>query len=145
MDKNIKDYLHLYPKVPIAICEPGVEPVSHYLEGIDWYLDKAIAERVDYPFEWIKPILRPITDLTEEEAARLGQLLFIGGIIGSPYYKEGFWHIPYGFTLSDFWAIDGKVFNQHQTIYLLSKHFDLFGLIESGLAIDKTKEEASHE
>lgn len=24
--------------------------------------------------------------------------------------------------------------------YLLSKHFDLFGLIEAGLAIDKTKE-----
>jgi hypothetical protein len=27
------------------------------------------------------------------------------------------------------------------TVYLLSKHFDLFGLIEAGLAIDQTKKQ----
>jgi len=31
-DKDINDYLNYYPKSQILICEPGVEPVSHYLE-----------------------------------------------------------------------------------------------------------------
>jgi hypothetical protein len=40
MSKDIKSYLYLYPLVPIFICEPGVEPVGHYLEGEDWLEDK---------------------------------------------------------------------------------------------------------
>lgn len=58
MDLKIEDYLHFYIGVPILICEPGTAPVYHYeLEGYDKALNKAIAERVNYPPEWIKPIL----------------------------------------------------------------------------------------
>src|SRR6187402_2596724 len=64
---DIKNYLHLYKKVPIAICEPGVEPEGHYLEGYDWHLEKAIAERVNYEPTWIKPILRPLSSMTDAE------------------------------------------------------------------------------
>lgn len=72
--KKLKDYLHLYPGVDIAICEKGIEPVSHYLEGIDWENDSVIAERVNYKFEQIKPILRLLSNMTDEEAIVLANL-----------------------------------------------------------------------
>lgn len=67
METKFKDVAHLYKNVDILICEPGIEPVSHYLEGIDWHLNKVIAERVSYPIEWIKPILSRLEDMTEED------------------------------------------------------------------------------
>jgi hypothetical protein len=109
--KDIKDYLHYYPKAKILICEPGVEPVSHYLEGVDWYLGKAIAERVSYDPTWIKLLLRPLSDMTEEEG------------------MEIFWKPVKG---ENFSIKTGEEFRQ-----LLIKGFDLFGLIDAGLAIDK--------
>src|ERR1035437_6325938 len=75
MKKQLKDYLHLYKKVPIAIYEEGCEPVGHYLEGIDWCNDKVIAERVNYDYENIKPILRPLCDVTKKEILEIGKIL----------------------------------------------------------------------
>jgi hypothetical protein len=123
--KTIKDYLHLYPKVPIAICEPGIEPVGHYLEGVDWVLNKAIAERANYPFEWIKPILRPLSDMTYSEAVSI----------------EADW-IELNHESEEVVAIsfpsDYSKLLPEDFLFLLSKHFDLFGLIDAGLAIDKS-------
>jgi len=61
----------------------------------------------------IKPVLRRLTSMTEDE--RFACLSFFDG---EP----------------DTWVASAK-----RTAYLLSKHFDLFGLIYAGLAIDKTK------
>lgn len=95
---KLKDCLHFYKKVPIAIIEsPGAESVSHYLEGIDWVNDKVIAERVSWDYNQIKPILKP---LTKEDMSKMSSV-------------EGFRH-------------------------LLESNVDLFGLIESGQAIDVT-------
>ena len=100
---NLKDCLHFYKKVPIVIVEsPGADPVSHYLEGIDWSNDKVIAERVSWDYNQIKPILRPFSSLTEEEKNQLVN------------------------------------FQSKQWMYLLELGIDLFGLIESGQAIDST-------
>lgn len=135
-EKKIADYLHFYPKAPILIYEPGIEPVSHYLEGIDWCLGKAIAERVNYDPSWIKPILRPLSDITEEEKAEFIEICGIepedmACLVRSrdEFFSEhetsfGTAHL----TNIAQWAVGVK--------YLLSKHFDLFQLIESGLAID---------
>ena len=63
--------------------------------------------KADYDFDKIKPILRAVTDVKIEELEHLESLIPI-----SSYYHA------------------------HLTAYFLSCHFDLFGLIESGEAID---------
>lgn len=142
--KEIKDYLHLYLGCEVQVEIYGQMRIVKFV-GIndDYYFlhnsddsDGIRYFKQKYP---IKPILRPLSDIKEEEAKELGILLYTGVIVGEPYKTDKFWIVPYGLTLTDYWEIDGKVFNQHQTIYLLSKHFDLFGLIEAGLAFDKTK------
>jgi hypothetical protein len=63
-----------------------------------------------------KLLLRPLSDMTEEE-------------------KENIQGTDWGFLETNYdWEFSPETF-----IYLLSKYFDLFGLIEAGLAIDKTK------
>ena len=61
--------------------------------------------------ERFKPILRPLSDMTAEEMLECSSLK----------------------TMGTLFQIMGET-----TKYLLSKHFDLFGLIEAGLALDKT-------
>lgn len=78
-----------------------------------------------------KPILRPLSDMTEDEESE------IEGEWGS--YGMGGNHLCNALKdrtkyVKDIHEMPGLF------LYLLSRHFDLFGLIESGLAIDKTKQ-----
>lgn len=162
--KEIKDYLPLYPKVPILICEPGIEPVSHYLEGYDWYLGKAIAERVSYDPSWIKPILRPLSSMTEEETEHVANMCYHSVFDNAPEFENKVFpddpdleaagmiafeqgeKFRYGLTI-DWYGVRFSVNGSDMRIktyeivgYLLSRSFDLFGLIDAGLAIDSTKQ-----
>jgi hypothetical protein len=106
--KDVKEYLHLY-----LGCEClAKKPQSM---GADQDTIRPDMLQQDY-WEWIKPILRPLSDMTEEEREQLNDIEL----------GESSWP-----TVAIALAPCFK--------YLLSKHFDLFGLIESGLAIDKTK------
>ena len=67
------------------------------------------------PERAVKPILRPLSDITEPEEMEVQNMVDQMGV---------------GYN-----AIHGAQI----TGFLLSRHFDLFGWIESGLAIDKTK------
>jgi|SRR5688572_9480762 len=83
----------------------------------------------------IKPLLRPLSDMTEEEHNKVAELL------GYPkpyrfYKKEWFKWYWEGEGNEMFFA---PAYITEVFRYLLSKHFDLFGLIESGLAIDASK------
>lgn len=77
-------------------------------------------------YSLITPILRPLSDMTNEEKDELGFKAFgvLRDSLGAPTLPQRFVSIK--------WAA-------RNTAYLLSKHFDLFGLIESGQAIDATK------
>lgn len=66
----------------------------------------------------VKPILRPLSDMTKEEQGIVEEILNT--------FDENDPHD----------AMRGMA---NVTMLLLSKHFDLFCLIESGLAISKTK------
>jgi len=69
------------------------------------------------PLKNIKPILRPLSDMTEDEA------------------NNEVWE-----TVPEYNDFKGLVCHVSPAFrYLLSRHFDLFGWIEKGLAIDKTK------
>lgn len=104
--KNTKDYLHLY-----LGCEVVIEKSSYwcvhefdYHKGEKRLLLPSVLTWVRNNEMIVKPILRPLSDMTEEED-----------------------------------AIDCDLSPAEKFRFRLSKDFDLFGLIEAGLAIDKTK------
>ena len=149
MNKEIKDYLHFYLGCDVE-HDKGIYRGT--LIGIDsscakihcdfFQRDKGhrVPKGKDFGYfdilqERMKPILRPLSDMTEEEKQ----------------WVKLTWEAPFAAFDRE---PDIRIFDydsMHQarvpsmlacaevTLYLLSKHFDLFGLIEAGLAIDKTK------
>lgn len=108
---------------------------------------------------YFKPILRPLSDITKDELSTLWSVVFtreFNGVIhkhkandtGRGSYAAERYVMSSGVERlgvefdGNIWAdSDLSVWrhNKHKiTAYLLSKHFDLFGLIESGESIDKT-------
>ena len=172
MKKELKDYLHLY-----LGCDCRLDnKETGKLIGFDSRLHDAELEMVCYTIwldkenDWsvynddknfgrIKPILRPLSDMTEE-AIKLFQMLSLYDLKDCVFdfiEDESSFCInaelrgrvidAMEVRISDFPIInmmnkDGSfspVSNiQDIFMFLISKHFDLFGLIESGLAIDKT-------
>lgn len=112
--KNIKDYLHLYLGCEYRYFMNGVTKTgSRKNKGVITYAALShIMARIEQEYN-IKPILRPLSDMTEEERKKCERKVFNG---------------------------DARFFYTTEAfLFLLSKHFDLFGLIDAGLAIDKTK------
>lgn len=89
----------------------------------------------------IKLILRPLSDIQREETIEIAKLLYSG--IDDNNDVETFHIIEKGLKgeiKGITWLRDlSGCFRVTQ--YLLSKHFDLFGLISSGKAVDLTKME----
>ncbi len=111
MDKHIKDYISLYIGCELQTPDCiGINMGLYYADEIGYFN----GVNVRYPegkvyvqnYNQIKLILRPLSDMTEEEKKDIMNLNEMG-----IYEKVRYW---------------------------LSKHFDLFGLIDAGLAIDKT-------
>ena len=140
MSKDIKDYLHLYlgcefetPKGSMKLCQwKAVGQVQAHRE-------------IDFTFHWfdaseVKPILRPLSDMTDEEKIGLTSIFgwyhnFSDDVgrcdqIESLFANNGFWNKVTN--------ISGATWAKVTTI-LLKQGFDIFGLIEEELAIDKTK------
>lgn len=117
MKKELKDYLHLYLGCRIKSkggkCGDLVSVSNDGMSIVVYDKDKINDPRgLCINSDWLLLILRPLSDMTEKE---------------SEYLSDA--------------ALSGKptiYVNAEVTKYLLSKHFDLFGLIEYGLAIDKT-------
>jgi hypothetical protein len=134
MEKNIKDYLHLYLGCEVWYNNKlwdlvGVsKPYStndKMLVNVDLRPEGQGFRSISYhsssftDLSLIKPILRPLSDMTDVENDR--------------YYS--FYSSP--LTMNTMQAI---IADAQAIGFLLSKHFDLFGLIDAGLAIDATKE-----
>lgn len=115
--KQLKEYLHLYLGCEIM---NGIDDKIRVLKSSN--LDTYIYTKVGNP----KILLRPLSDMTEEEKEQIGFSAF--EILRKNEFGD---KVLPARNISAMWAAK-------QTAYLLSRHFDLFGLIESGLAIDKT-------
>lgn len=74
----------------------------------------------------VKPILRPLSDMTEGELQECGNLVY------------DFSDDQSGLDLNNHKLEDFLLTTSEQFHWLLKKGFDLFGLIPAGLAIDKT-------
>lgn len=79
-----------------------------------------------YDYADVKPVLRALTDMKEEEAATCFEL-------GNPGSGHQGWEVL------DYYKNGTLFLEPPEFHYLLSCGFDLFGLIEAGLAHDKTK------
>jgi len=101
MDKKIEDYLHLYLGCDVRHNNGSIVKMNSIA------LNNMLNNK--YEMQEYKPILRPLSDMTEEEKIEVRKF----DKVELPHFEL--------------------------TRYLLSKHFDLFGLIEAGLAIEKTK------
>lgn len=127
MEKKIQNYLHLYLGTEVMVESPANEnngskrlrgPYKLIAVGL---IDDILHVKLDgyqvIPSDVIKPILRPLSDITKEEATESGWM----GL----------------FTLAHF--AEKKLYRPTAFAYLLSKGFDLLNLLEEDLAIDKTK------
>jgi hypothetical protein len=157
--RDLKDFLHLYigcdvqyPNTDGKLMIAALSGVSR-ADGVETtYKKKRFkkGEAVGDYLSWrpngyhnsdatqLKLILRPLSDMTEEEMGEYWSI--IGGsphLFDKDYFME--W-LTNGITESG-WE-EGMIFGSFEaaltTQYLLSKGLDLFDLIPSGLAIDKT-------
>lgn len=122
--KELKDYLHLYLGCECMYGGYGSERIVRVIgvslkDGIQFQFQDNGEVDTDAADMYFKPILRPLSDITEKEKIECVLLFddqFILGQDGKYAWRATFF--PSMFK------------------YLLSKYFDLFGLIEAGLAID---------
>ena len=73
----------------------------------------------DFDYENSKPILRPLSYLTRFELEKAGFMYYIDYLTYENQGVEWTLRAPYDMV-----------------VYLLSQHYDIYGLIEAGLAID---------
>jgi hypothetical protein len=131
--KNIKDYLHLYlgcevesnitwssELIPIRKADP--EDITLVYDA----LERQEKLPNDYNGKYCKPVLRHLSSMTDEESLECGK-----GVLDFYPTKKG------NEKNGGLWS--STTYHPSQILWLLSNHFDLFGLIEDGLAIDATK------
>ncbi len=153
--KKIENYLHLYLGCEVLVTDidgqtfkDRVESVINDNEGKKF----SIYEFGDCPFndheeyyQKVQPILRPLSDMTEEEARGYADCYM-------NYITDD---VPVKVVVRETGSVKISIGNEDHGAslfpagphgdkpeafrFLLSKGFDLFGLIEAGLAIDKTK------
>lgn len=179
MAKDIKDYIHLYCGQLAQISELSQRMIAYGWEDgqvkITGYLIDCLEKEDAFN---IKPILRPLSDMADEEAKKVVMIAlkrddatglkinrtpernyvsiwYAQWLPMGDYQKKQWTECDLEICISDDFTIYNHTFyrkgngtavgneplyHQHETTaYLLSKGFDLFGLIEAGLAIDKTK------
>jgi len=127
--KKLQDYAKFYIGCPVVVMDLDGQTFEDHIEYV--YRDRSgnglsIYEWGNIPFDEIDEHcqhmqlkLRPLSSMTEEEKKEI-EKLSKGEYLIEPSIEHNIW------TPDEF-------------IYLLSKHFDLFQLIESGLAIEIKK------
>lgn len=158
--KDIKDYLHYYlgcegfTKQPYG-TEPGIsiKDIKSRLLSVDVkgelrtqcydLSDKAWDSLTCVMASDFTPFLRPLSDMSGKEVIEAFHLAYAD----AKYQFEEFQKVDnneFGWRARNQNGMEcflpANTFTPDVFHYLLSKHFDLFGLIESGLAIDKTKQ-----
>lgn len=150
--KELKTYAHLY--LGCQIIRDGMTgklseiDVDHNL--VTMKFSDEIGQNISVPMDEVKLLLRPLSNMTEEEARHIYRNYFgkstaedWSGDTGSAYFrpkqivpkKENAIRIIEGhdYSTGDFMIVVELV------PYLLSHGFDLFGLIDAGLAVSKTE------
>ena len=118
---------HLAPYLPygLKISNRLYSSQSYFImEGDN--IDGVIRNNI----EGLKPILRPLSDLTTNIVVN-GEMFIPSDRIINKF--DGSFD---PFTASNYRYFDGRDLTLHTWLALFEWHFDVFGLIEKGLAID---------
>lgn len=141
MNKDIKDYLHLYLgcNAKVDTSKPDCLLITGEIIEID---SLCIDYCIHGNLATVLPILRPLSNMTGKEVIELFHLSYND----ANYQFEEFQKVDnneFGWRARNQNGMECFVpansFKPEVFQWLLSKHFDLFGLIESNLALDKTK------
>ena len=131
---------HLAPYLPYELklyWHPESSPVWHEMDMFN--IHHVITYTKDFPEEkqW-KPILRPLSDLTKEievNGEKLVPIEYLSKILGGKINSKDKRLVGKAKTALINEIKNGKI--QYRLVKKLFKHhFDVFGLIEKGLAID---------
>ena len=122
MEKNIENYLPFY--LGCTLDNGNILKAVHSDGSIETLYRGHLTNYWSPEEAELKPILRPLSDMTEEELQECGNMIY--DFSGDPELNDHKWQ-DFEIGLAP-----------EQFHYLLSKHFDLFGLIDAGLAIDST-------
>jgi len=137
---ELKDYLHFYEG---ALCRWRYVDYPPGQWNVLAPLSKRDIARLcdDHSVDKIEIRLRPLSDFGEKEIRAIAK------IVGKEDQLSDVKSMNYVITqvkehgLAAFSVPDGEFkFVPELIRYLLSEHFDIFGLIEAGLAIDSTKQ-----
>jgi hypothetical protein len=132
--KDIKDYLHLYYG-----CESFHD--SRTVKKIDGTLLKWLAASGEQPSLY-KPILRPLSSMNKDEAIEFCRVKFRYGDPNAPeVYTNSFGQmcVSFGPGIKDKRCPESEEYRHPEEIrWLLRNGFDIFSLIEDGLAIELT-------
>lgn len=156
MKKEIKDYLHLYLGCEVKNLSSGT--MKYVLSSIDLMGNVLFRDEVGnemFLHNW-KLILRPLSDMTDEEVQMLLRMKFEYDSFQNFRIEDESTTEPTCIYATGFKHVNNRAYptliNQHisslnpeQFKYLLSIAIDLFRLKESGLAIDKTTLKNDHE
>lgn len=131
--KKIEDYLHLYLGCEVTSKGDKQFQFRHTLISINTnglvqtYIKQAFgnSSKNFFNIEYVTPVLRPLSDMTEEEYDELE-------ILNND--DDNVLEVK-----NDKFEFDYRVSTAVITKRMLHMGFDLFGLIDDGLAIDKTK------
>jgi hypothetical protein len=134
MEKNIKDYLHLYL---------GCECLFNTGVVVRRTLFPEMLIQINKGFASVELLLRKLDSMNEDEAIECIKE-FDDGLGDDPQFKilgkeDGDWiYVQVGYEETECcWEPKPKWMSAKLVHYLLSKGFDLFNLIDSGLAIEK--------
>lgn len=119
---DIKDYLHLYLGCSVSVEHDAIMNGEPHVMAIN----AGNLFAISYKYKNTKLILRKLSSMTEEEFKEAQRC----------HPKTERWVIMGDIDKGG--AVDFDSWSPYSTRYLLSKGFDLFGLIDSGLAIEKT-------
>jgi hypothetical protein len=116
-------YLHLY-----VGCDCRMEDSDGHIYGTETFTPTLFCALMNkHPiYKKVHLDLRPLSDMTYQELQECGNMVY--DFSDDPELNNHKWQ-DFEIGLAP-----------EQFHWLLSKHFDLFGLIEAGLAIDKTKQ-----
>lgn len=120
--KQLSDYLHLYLGCKIIMLNKATGEWSKIKKLTSNVLNQILMNDGGVNFSY-QLILRSLDSMTEDECKECGNMIY--DFSDDPELNNHQW--------KDF---EGGLWPE-QYHWLLSKHFDLFGLIKSGLAIDE--------
>ena len=124
---------HLAPYLPYSLkIKTNGRTVVSIISGLQCDLD-VIHDYGKTPIQYIKPILRPLSDLTKEFEDGLTYMDKLRDFFGKVELNKASDNNCVHFTLEG-WTSFHDIHNFQAKLF--AWHFDVFGLIEKGLAAD---------